>query len=98
MTVNLTCSPTVYITCNPTLCLACLSVACPEQRTTSLGLALPMQSAVQAKANAVLVLNSHSYMILTPNYVCVCVCCDNSFAESSQSLRSNLKTNIHYKY
>lgn len=78
--------------------LACLSVACPEQGTTSLGLALPMQSAVQAKANAVLVLNSHSYMILTPNYVCVCVCCDNSFAESSQSLRSNLKTNIHYKY
>lgn len=98
MTVNLTYSPTVYITCNPTLCLACLSLAYLEQGTTSLGLALPMQFAVQAKPNAVLVLNSHSYMILTQNYECVYVCCDNHLLKAANRLEAiftvSIKSNL----
>lgn len=74
MTVNLTCSPTVYRIRCPTLCLACLSLACLEYGITSLSLALPMQFTIQAKSNAVLVLNLHSYMILTRiMYVYMCV-------------------------
>lgn len=89
MTVNLTCSPTKYITRYPTLCLACLSLTCLEYRITSLGLALPMQFTIQAKPNAVLVLNLHSYMILTQNYVYTCVVINHLLKTVNQKQSQN---------
>lgn len=94
MTVNLTCSPTVYRIRYSTLCLACLSLACLEYGITSLSLALPMQFTIQAKSNAVLVLNLHSYMILTQNYVCVYVCCDNHLLKTANQKQSQNKYSL----
>lgn len=94
MTVNLTCSPTVYRIRYPTLCLACLSLACLEYGITSLSLALPMQFTIQAKSNAVLVLNLHSYMILTQNYVCVYVFCDNHLLKTANQKQSQNKYSL----
>lgn len=85
---------TMNLTCSPTLCLACLSLACLEQGTTSLGLVLPMQFTVQTKPNAVLVLNSHSHVILTQNYVCVYVCCDNHLLKAADRLEAIFTVSI----
>lgn len=87
-------NPTVYIIHYPTLCLACLSLACLEYGITSLGLALPMQFTIQVKPNAVLVLNLHSYMILTQKYVCVSVCCDNHLLKTANQKQSQNKYSL----